>query len=290
MYGFLFNQQLYYRGDEFRKAFAKIGEVRSILPSNVNVMALTATATKPTREYVCGKLGMSSPVVISQSPNKVNIKYMVWKKEGSIAEILASLADELKKKRTAMPRTIIFAKTYEACGDAFVLFRSVLGNELTEPVAAPNDLARFRLVDMFTACTKKEVKNDIIQNFCTPDGKLRVVVATVAFGMGLDCPDIRCVIHIGSPTGVEEYLQETGRAGRDGKSSVAELHYSKKDFAFTCDNSMKKYCENTDKCRRALLLQDFDYDTKSEVVCTSLCACCDICQLSCSCEQCEFSE
>ena len=51
---------------------------------------------------------------------------------------------------------------------------------------------------------------------------------------------------------------------------------------------MRNNCKNTDKCRRALLLQDFDYDTKSEVVCASLCVCCDVCHLPCSCELCEF--
>ena len=65
----------------FREAFAEIGEVHSIhvLPSHVNAIALTATATKPTTEYACRKLGMSSPVAICQSPIKVNTKYEVQK-------------------------------------------------------------------------------------------------------------------------------------------------------------------------------------------------------------------
>ena len=101
---------------------------------------------------------------------------------------MAPLVDEVKAKRVALLRVIIFAKTYEACGEIYLYFKRHLGKELTEPVVAPNDLARFRLVDMFTAVTVKEVKDEIIRGFSNPHGTLRVVVATVAFGMGLDCP------------------------------------------------------------------------------------------------------
>ena len=167
---------------EFRKAFAKIGEVRSLIPSNVNVMALTATATISTRTHVCEKLSMVNPVVISQSPNKLNIKYIVHKKEASISDIIAPLANELKQHRKSLPRVIIFGKTYEACGEVYLYFKKHLGKESTEPVSAPN-LACFLLVDMYTACTTKDVKDSIVKSFCKPNGTLRIVVATVAFGM-----------------------------------------------------------------------------------------------------------
>ena len=273
-----------YRGETFRKEFSKIGEVRSIIPEQVNVMALTATATKPTRKYVCQRLGMSAPVVIAKSPNKANIKLIVHMKEGSIAEMMAALADEIIEKRRDMPRVIIFARTYDACGELFVYFKSRLGEGLTEPVSAPNDLARFRLVDMFTACTTKDVKDAILQGFCDPYGILRVVVATVAFGMGLDCPNVRRVIHWGPPSDIEEYLQETGRAGRDGESSVAIIYYSNTDFAFDSqDNALKMYCKNKEQCRRMLLLKDFDHEDEIEP--SGSCSCCDICASKFSCNK-----
>ena len=106
-----------------------------------------------------------------------------------------------------------FAKTYEICGEAYLTFKNGLGNELTEPVSAPNDLAQFCLVDMFTACTTSEVKDITLNRFCDPCGMLRVVVATTVFGMGLDCPDVRRVIHLGSPIDIEDYIQQSGRAG-----------------------------------------------------------------------------
>lgn len=175
---------------------------------------------------------------------------------------------------------IIFARTCDACGEMYLYLKNYLGEELTEPVNALNDLARFRLVDMFTACTKKEVKDHIIQGFCDPLVLLRVVVATVAFGMGLDCPNVRRVIHWGSPTDVEAYLQETGRAGRNGESSDAILYYSNADFAFhTEGGGMKAYCKNKHECRHRLLLQDFDQD--EGILPTGSSMCCDICASRC---------
>ena len=111
--------------------------------------------------------------------------------------------------------------------------------------------------------------------------------------MGLDCPNVRTVIHLSSLTDIEEYLQETGRAGRDGNYSRAVLYCSKKNFAFpTSDHAMKQYCVNKDKCKRQLLLQEFESfecdDTTDSVTTSShcTCTCCDICEMTCSCDLC----
>ena len=144
-----------YRGETFRKAFSKIGEVRSLLSPEVNVMALTATATKSTRNHVCKSLGMRNPVIVSHSPNKVNIRYSVAKIESSLEDLLAPLILEVKKKRTSMPRTIIFTRKYDTCGEVYTLFKRSLKEKLTEPSCISNDIAEFRLVDMFTACTSQ---------------------------------------------------------------------------------------------------------------------------------------
>lgn len=83
--------------------------------------------------------------------------------------------------------------------------------------------------EMFTACTLKDVKDSILYNFVKPTGVLRVVIATVAFGMGLDCPDVCHIVHWGGSHDIEAYLQETGRAGRDGLPAQALL-YSISDY------------------------------------------------------------
>ena len=260
--------------------------MRSLVASHVSLMALTATATRSARMHICEKLGMSDPVIISQSPDKPSIKYVVHKKEASISELMVPIADELKEKRTDMIRVIIFMKKYEQCGEAFMYFWKHLREELTEPVSPPNDLSRLRMVDMFTACTRQEVKNNIIvQSFCRPHDTLRIVITTIAFGMGLECGDVHKVAHIGSSYDMKDYLQETGCAGRDGNYSIAVLYYSKSEFASVKDSSMRKYCENIDQCRRMLPLREFGCnDTSTSHAFMHSCQCCDICELSCSCD------
>ena len=95
-----------------------------------------------------------------------------------------------------------------------------------EPIGVCQDLVQFRLADMFTACTHPTVKEAILQTLPDSNSTLRIIVATIAFGMGLDCPNIRKVIHWGPSADIESYLQETGRAGRAGLPAVAILYYT----------------------------------------------------------------
>ena len=94
------------------------------------------------------------------------------------------------------------------CSQLYLFLKCRLGQEFTEPVGA-HDLARFRLVDMFSACTHPKVKDSILNSFCIPTSNVRVVIATIAFGMGLDCPNVRRVFHWGPSGDIELYLQET---------------------------------------------------------------------------------
>ena len=245
-------------------------------------MALTATATRNTRKSICQILGMVQPSVVALSPNRVNIHYSVQKKGATIEETFSLLVDELRQKRLHTPRTIVFCRSYEDVGYLYSFITRSLGTEAVEPIGAPN-IARFRLVDMFTACTEQKVKDVIISNFTQQEAHLRIVIATVAFGMGLDSPNIRRIIHWGTPADIESYIQETGRAGRDGDQSLAKLYYAPVNLhPWYTEESMRLYCLNNDTCRRQILLQDFDmYD---EVVSPScLCKCCDVCAKSCTC-------
>jgi len=87
----------------------------------------------------------------------------------------------------------------------------------------------------------------------TGDGRLRVLIATSAFSMGVDFPDIRNVVHVGPPSSLVQYVQESGRVGRDGKSSVALLLYG--SAGKHVQESMKSYCTNKAKCRRNKLFK-----------------------------------
>ena len=111
------------------------------------------------------------------------------------------------------------------------------------------------LVDMFLSCMDTVVKESIISMF-TQDSCLRVVVATVAFG--IDCPEVRQVIHIGAPSDIESYVQETGCGGRDGAQTLALLLSKNTLKPFTQYMYMKEHIDNHSMCHRDFLFTKFD--------------------------------
>ena len=172
-----------HRGQDFRKEFSNLREVRSLIPLGVHLMALTATATKQSRVEICRVLSMRTPVIVSQSPNKTNIKYEVVLKRGTLEETVAPMVEELRLHRHLMDRILIFCQKYDTVTQVYHFFLSRLGKEAFHPVGAPN-LVKYRLVDMFTACTHHSVKYSIVASFTNAESPLRVIVATIAFGMG----------------------------------------------------------------------------------------------------------
>ena len=100
---------------------------------------------------------------------------------------------------------IIFCKQYDQCSAMYLLFKQYLSPNFSIPCSAP-DLSKYRLVDMYTRCTEAEVKEVIFESFSNPDGNLRIVIGTIAFGMGLDCPNVRHIIHWGPSTNIESYI------------------------------------------------------------------------------------
>lgn len=245
-------------------------------------MALTATATLSTRKFIIKSLNMQNPVIIYIPPVKNNIAYYVEDKprEG-IRVAFKPIVDRLIRERN-MGRVIIFCKTYDNVISIHKYFVSALGEYITEPKGSPNYVV-YRVVDMYTHCTHPAVKNKILKQFTSPS-PLRVVIATIAFGMGINCPDVRQIIHWGVPQDPEMYVQESGRAGRDGKFCCALLFKGQHDLdkRYT-SKQMIEYCSKDPVCRRAILYSDFpqcNFSSKG-------CMCCDICKRSCNCGQCE---
>ena len=271
------------RGQTFRREFSDIGEMRSLVPPSVNMMALTATATTATRQKIVRALCMKRCYSITTNPQKENVFYAVEEKT-DLQEAFTPIVDELILKKKEAPRRIIFCRTYNDCHSVYLFFKHSLKENLYYPPGALK-VSKYRLLDMYTACTATSVKKNILNNFTAVDGVCRVVIATIAFGMGLDSPDVRTALHWGPSADIESYVQESGRIGRDGEKALAKLFYTPRDLTskFVSDD-VKAYCANRDKlCRTELLFKQFDYYSKFNGL---LHDCCDVCAPKCLCSTC----
>ena len=200
--------------------------------------------------------------------------------EDNFKDLLMDVLD----KRTQTLRTIIFCQSQEECARLYIYFKHHMGNAFTEPIGAPGNLSRFRMIDMYTSYTHQSVKNSISQRFPARGSSLRVIISTVAFGMGVDCPDVHRIIHVGPPSDIEMYVQQTCRAGRDGERSNCILLYGPGMKRYR-EKSIIDCCENITICRLDTHYSDFElYKHDHSLI---GCCCCDICARKCECNNCQ---
>ena len=189
-------------GYDFRPSYMNIIRLREILP-NVNILALTATATPKVAADIQNKLGFQKKNTLKMSFQRDNLNYLVRNVENKIGY----LVDTIKKVKGS---GIIYVRSRRATRE--------IADELKKSAIS---------ADFYHAGLSNLVRSKKQDNWLA--GKTRVIVATNAFGMGIDKPDVRFVIHIQPPDSLEAYYQEAGRAGRDGKKSAAVLLYNTTD-------------------------------------------------------------
>lgn len=190
-------------GYDFRPAYLKISEIRELLP-DAPVLALTATATPEVVKDIQEKLGFKEGSnVFRMSFERKNLAYIVRPTENKQEELLHIL------------------NSVPGCAIVYTRNRKRT-REVAELLVSKEITATF-----YHAGLNNDVKDQRQKSWLT--GESRVIVATNAFGMGIDKPDVRIVIHIDMPDSPEAYFQEAGRAGRDGQKAYAVLLYAKSD-------------------------------------------------------------
>lgn len=248
-------------GHDFRPEYRKIRQVISNIGDNIPIIALTATATPKVQQDIQKNLQMNNATVYKSSFNRGNLFY------------------EVRAKRHVIKEIVKFVKQNQ--GKSGIIY--CLSRKKVEEVAEALSLNGVKALPYHAGLDPK-VRADTQDKFLMED--VDVIVATIAFGMGIDKPDVRYVIHHDVPKSMEGYYQETGRAGRDGGEGVCVAFYSEKDIdklqKFMKDKPVSEreigtqilkevidYCESS-VCRRKQLLHYFG-ENFNEAGCNNMC-------------------
>ncbi|RDW60822.1 hypothetical protein BP6252_12205 [Coleophoma cylindrospora] len=265
-------------GHDFRPSFKQLCWFRESFP-DVPVICLTATATAQVRRDIISTMGLeeSKTKVFTMTTSRTNLHYEVRFKcdeEDHFEDFLAWLKSTHRRRAEDPQRRTQLDKKQERVDNVPGIIYAITRNDC-ESIAARLRSNKIGAKPYHAGLTTQE-KNETLQRWVNNEEGYDVIVATTAFGMGIDKENVRFVVHWSIPKSFEGFYQEAGRAGRDGKASLCIMYYSRedRDRAFKRIANDKKeasnltarmkslqalinYCEETNSCRHALICQYF---------------------------------
>ncbi|CAC5381731.1 recQ [Mytilus coruscus] len=252
-------------GAEFRQEYSMLDELRSIFPEKTPFVALTATATKEMKFEIMKKLNMEQDRTdtIWMLHERPNLTYIVKKTTKQMTD-LQWILNDIKVNEEKAKTTIVYCRNIKSADDV-----------------------HSRRIAMFHRSTAEANKVHVMSEFPKLDSKVRIVFATIAFGMGVDIADVEQIIHWGAPRGLEQFTQECGRAGRDGRHALSVVYNSSFDISKgRCKESVADFCKKV-KCCKEILSDYLSLDNKPHRSITKTCKCCSFCKANCECGCCD---
>jgi len=274
-------------GHDFRPAYAGLGQLRVLFPQ-VPVSAFTATATARVRAQICESLCLRAPVVFVGDFDRPNLTLRVIESEAHGPDLRSTLVDVLRRQ--------LAIDNQQSCdGIIYCCTRLETENVAARMTASGHDARAYHagLSDDERRAVQDWFMKASPLSEGGPGGSAKIVVATVAFGMGIDKPDVRYVIHCGMPSSLEVYHQEIGRAGRDGKPAECVILYDGDYHRWVsildddspavdgrlealadidCYCGVTKHSADRSLCRHAHLVQHFGQEYPRDN-----CGACDVC-------------
>ena len=270
----------------FREAFGRIHELRSVCKENLPVLALTATADSDISELIRDSVNLSKRTkIICSSPDRPNIRLSVVKLKTKSLDCLYWIIDLLTLLSVDCPKIIIYCRSITLVGWLVEKLLCRLGDAAY--LHPENKNSKDLLVGIYHSETSVRNKEKVLNSLIT-NGIKRIIIATSSLGCGINCKDVKYIVHFGYSFGLADYCQQIGRAGRESEMKCHAILYTyhqggkkiiQEDIISYAGNSSKK-------CLRVTLFSPFNEEETEISPILPKHDCCCFCSKTCSCERC----